>query len=65
MISPCKTELYLVVLYWNKVSSSNEMIAVALFSADDAQMIWNNTGKQFFRCKHTKYHRGGLLFSKA
>ena len=29
-------ELYLVGLYWNKVSSSNEMIAVKLLSAEDA-----------------------------
>ena len=32
------TELYLVVLYQKKVSSSNEIIAVKLLSAVDAQM---------------------------
>ena len=47
IISLCKAELYLVVLCGNKVSSSNEMIAIELSSADDAQMIRNNTRKQF------------------
>ena len=39
MISLWKAELYLVVLCGNKVPSSNEMIAIELSSADDAQMI--------------------------
>ena len=39
MISLCQTELYWIVLYWNKVSLSIEMIAIKLLSAEGIQMI--------------------------
>ena len=38
MISLWETELYLILLYWDKASSSSEMIAVKLLSTQDPQI---------------------------
>ena len=39
MISLCQTDFYWIVLYWNKVSLSIEVIAIKLLSVEVIQML--------------------------